>query len=166
MAMFNAAALTGENYLAGCTRTQCHNASTVKSISTCLKPPPSSLNRCCVWCGRSGLLVDAPTVISMIGALERLWEGQHDLRMMGETPAKSIRATVPADPVKVFCEVLDRAANHHCGYCILSKEKIARMKIRKKSSKTKRSNPCTPCAPSSNRSSSTSSVVQSFSAPP
>ena len=69
-----------------------------------------------MWCGRpivatdvaghseivedgvSGLLVDAPTVISMIGALERLWERQHDLRMMGETPAKSIRATVSADP--------------------------------------------------------------------
>jgi glycosyltransferase involved in cell wall biosynthesis len=79
-----------------------------------------------MWCGRpivatdvaghseivedgvSGFLADAPTVISMIGALERLWEHRHDLRMMGESAAKNIRTIVPADPIKVFCEKIQR----------------------------------------------------------
>ena len=54
--------------------------------------------------GVSGFLAEAPTVASVEGALERLWERRHDLRMMGETAANSIRTIVPADPVKVFCD--------------------------------------------------------------
>src|SRR5262249_673585 len=50
--------------------------------------------------GVSGFLADAPTVIGMIRALERLWERRQDLRMMGEAAAKNIRTTVPADPVE------------------------------------------------------------------
>ena len=52
--------------------------------------------------GVTGFLADAPTVPSMARALERLWEHRHNLRMMGEVAAKSIRKCVPADPVGVF----------------------------------------------------------------
>jgi glycosyltransferase involved in cell wall biosynthesis len=52
--------------------------------------------------GVSGFLADAPTVASMTRALERLWEHRHDLIVMGEAAAKSIRNCVPADPVRVF----------------------------------------------------------------
>ena len=54
--------------------------------------------------GVSGFLADAPTVASFANALERLWERRHQLRMMGEAAANSIRALVPADPAKVFSE--------------------------------------------------------------
>jgi glycosyltransferase involved in cell wall biosynthesis len=54
--------------------------------------------------GINGFLADAPTVASFAKALERLWESRYQLRLMGEAAANSIRASVPADPVKVFSE--------------------------------------------------------------
>ena len=54
--------------------------------------------------GVDGFLADAPTVGSIARALERLWEGRHELRLMGEAAAKNIRNCVPADPVGVFCQ--------------------------------------------------------------
>jgi glycosyltransferase involved in cell wall biosynthesis len=58
--------------------------------------------------GVSGFLADAPTVTSMTRALERLWDRRHNLRIMGEAAAKSIRISVPADPAKVFSERIQR----------------------------------------------------------
>jgi glycosyltransferase involved in cell wall biosynthesis len=54
--------------------------------------------------GVDGFLADAPTVGSVARALERLWQGRHDLRLMGEAAAKNIRNCMPADPVGVFCQ--------------------------------------------------------------
>jgi glycosyltransferase involved in cell wall biosynthesis len=56
--------------------------------------------------GVTGFLAGAPTVAGMSKALERLWEGRHGLRMMGEAAAKHIRNCVPADPAKVFSQKL------------------------------------------------------------
>jgi hypothetical protein len=52
----------------------------------------------------SGFLADAATVASFANALERLWECRHNLKIMGDAAAKSIRKSVPADPAKVFSE--------------------------------------------------------------
>jgi glycosyltransferase involved in cell wall biosynthesis len=56
--------------------------------------------------GVNGFLADAPTAGSLARALERLWEHRHNLRMMGETAAKTIRAHVPTDPANVFSQKL------------------------------------------------------------
>jgi glycosyltransferase involved in cell wall biosynthesis len=56
--------------------------------------------------GVSGFLAEAPTAASIARALERLWGHRHNLRMIGETAAKTIRAHVPADPPKVFSQKL------------------------------------------------------------
>jgi glycosyltransferase involved in cell wall biosynthesis len=54
--------------------------------------------------GVSGFLANAPTVASVAGALERLWERRHDIEAMGQAAAKRIRNCVPVDPVGVFSE--------------------------------------------------------------
>ena len=58
--------------------------------------------------GVSGFIADSPTVVSFAGALERLWQHRHDLKMMGEAAGKSIRDLVPVDPAKVFSERIQR----------------------------------------------------------
>jgi glycosyltransferase involved in cell wall biosynthesis len=68
--------------------------------------------------GVSGFLADAPTVCSVAGALERLWEHRHDLKAMGEAAAKEIRKSVPADPAHVFSQkiqsILKRSLPEAC----------------------------------------------------
>jgi glycosyltransferase involved in cell wall biosynthesis len=54
--------------------------------------------------GVSGFLANAPTVASVAGALERLWERRHDVEAMGQAAAKRIRNCVPVDPASVFSE--------------------------------------------------------------
>ena len=54
--------------------------------------------------GVSGFLANAPTVASVAGALERLWERRHDIEAMGQAAAKRIRNCVPVDPAGVFSE--------------------------------------------------------------
>jgi glycosyltransferase involved in cell wall biosynthesis len=54
--------------------------------------------------GVSGFLAEAPTVASVAGALERLWERRHDVEAMGHAAANRIRNCVPVDPAGVFSE--------------------------------------------------------------
>src|SRR5262249_50599877 len=63
--------------------------------------------------GVTGFLADAPTVASLAKALERFWERRTELRKMGQAAAKSIRKSIPKEPVRVFSEKIE---------CLLSQE--------------------------------------------
>lgn len=56
--------------------------------------------------GVTGFLAGAPTVISMLDALERFWARRHEAQMIGEAGAKLIRQVLPSDPVRIFCDKL------------------------------------------------------------
>jgi glycosyltransferase involved in cell wall biosynthesis len=61
--------------------------------------------------GITGFLADAPTSISVRGALERVWSQRSELEAMGRAAGKSIRARVPMDPVRVFAEKIKLLAD-------------------------------------------------------
>jgi glycosyltransferase involved in cell wall biosynthesis len=60
--------------------------------------------------GVSGFLADAPTLTSIASALKRLWQARADLQKMGMTAATRIREMVPADPIAVFSENIEKLA--------------------------------------------------------
>jgi glycosyltransferase involved in cell wall biosynthesis len=66
--------------------------------------------------GVTGFLANAPTVSSIGGALERLWNRRSDLEAMGRAAANSIREHVPSDPVRIFSEKLGGLIGHECGF--------------------------------------------------
>jgi glycosyltransferase involved in cell wall biosynthesis len=60
--------------------------------------------------GVTGFLADAPTVGSILTALERFWERRNEVKEMGSAGARRIRQLVPPDPVRIFSERLKRLA--------------------------------------------------------
>jgi glycosyltransferase involved in cell wall biosynthesis len=60
--------------------------------------------------GVTGFLADAPTVGSMVNALERFWARRDDVRSIGAAAARKIRQLVPPDPVRIFAEKIKSLA--------------------------------------------------------
>jgi glycosyltransferase involved in cell wall biosynthesis len=60
--------------------------------------------------GVTGFLADAPTVGSMVNALERFWARRDDVRSIGAAAARKIRQLFPSDPVRIFAEKIKSLA--------------------------------------------------------
>jgi glycosyltransferase involved in cell wall biosynthesis len=56
--------------------------------------------------GVTGFLADAPTVGSMVRALERFWVQRCEADQIGNAGARRIRQLVPADPAQLFAQKL------------------------------------------------------------
>jgi glycosyltransferase involved in cell wall biosynthesis len=56
--------------------------------------------------GKTGFVIDAPSVAALDAGLERLWADRHRLREMGMAAGESVRRQVPRDPVGKFVEHL------------------------------------------------------------
>ena len=54
--------------------------------------------------GLTGFLADAPTAMSVRGALDRMWERRIEIEVMGKAAAISVRKHVPSNPVHTFAE--------------------------------------------------------------
>jgi glycosyltransferase involved in cell wall biosynthesis len=58
--------------------------------------------------GVNGFLVETPTARSLASALERAWQRREEWRAMGERAGANARRIIPADPVGVFAQDLEK----------------------------------------------------------
>ncbi|WP_152669558.1 glycosyltransferase family 4 protein [Synechococcus sp. GFB01] len=64
--------------------------------------------------GVDGFVAEAPTVMHVSQALERLWNQRQHLEVMGRCAAQRVRTFLPADPVKAASEqILSLIPQHH-----------------------------------------------------
>jgi glycosyltransferase involved in cell wall biosynthesis len=61
--------------------------------------------------GITGFLAEAPTVSSLLNALERFWARRAEAKQLGEIAANNIRRLVPPDPVSIFSEKIQQLAS-------------------------------------------------------
>jgi glycosyltransferase involved in cell wall biosynthesis len=54
--------------------------------------------------GLTGFLAEAPTAMSVRGALDRMWDRRLEIETMGKAAAISIRKHIPLDPARTFAE--------------------------------------------------------------
>jgi glycosyltransferase involved in cell wall biosynthesis len=77
-----------------------------------------------MWCGRTAIITDVggsnevlrdnatgfiarhPTVVDLDEALERAWQRRAEWQSMGQLAAEEIRKIIPADPARVFADLL------------------------------------------------------------